>query len=536
MVKEEGKRKMEKVRKGLFRRFLPVVACFAMFAADAAVELKTGPDRVKTPLKVDLKRIGTIRPRSTDEIKSSNWVIGCETLDRDYANFDEYKRFLKPLGIKACRFQGGWAKCEKEKGKYDFSWLDAQVDYALANGIEPALETSYGNPIYEGGGGPNLAGGFPYGEGRKAFERWVRAMARHFKGRVRDWLTWNEPENTPELYADPVSAPKLIAEMDVQTAKIILSEIPDARIGAICSNSIRTCPDMADQDVDNIFGRTLDWMGEDRNLFAWIVYHGYSNAPEEAYPRVENLKKVVEKRGIPASKLFQGENGCPSQATQCGALGKMRWTEYSQAKWDMRRMLGDLGHDVRSLVYSMSDLQYANYLGKGRTRHNAKGLVRTNMKNEVIAIKRAYYAVQNVVSVFDDTLSRVKEPQFYNDDPTLAAYEYTKADGRRVYAFWSFATSCSLDPRDKGVPMKLWHPFIVNYERPGESFETMPRVFRMLDAAPLKEPVWVDLMTGGVYEFPKENVVVNSEGVAYIDVPVYDSPCLLAEKSAIEIE
>ena len=136
MVKEEGKRKMEKVRKGLFRRFLPVVACFAAFAADAAVELKTGPDRVK------------------------------------------YKRFLKPLGIKACRFQGGWAKCEKEKGKYDFSWLDKQVDYAIANGIEPALETSYGNPIYEGGGGPNLAGGFPYGEGRKAFERWVRATLR----------------------------------------------------------------------------------------------------------------------------------------------------------------------------------------------------------------------------------------------------------------------------------------------------------------------------------------------------------------------
>ena len=43
-------------------------------------------------------------------------------------------------------------------------------------------------------------------------------------------------------------------------------------------------------------------------------------------------------------------------------------------------------------------------------------------------------------------------------------------------------------------------------------------------------------MTGGVYEFPAENVVVNSEGVAYIDVPVYDSPCLLAEKSAIEVE
>ena len=504
-----------------------VVVLLAALVANAAVELKTGPDRVKTPLKVDMKRIGTLRPRSTDEIKSSNWVIGCETLDRDYANFDEYKRFLKPLGIKALRLQGGWAKCEREKGKYDFAWLDKQVDYALANGIAPTIETSYGNPIYEGGGEPNLAGGFPTGKGLEAWDAWVRAMARHFRGRVRDWLMWNEPDNA--LYQNP-DMPRLTAELNVRTAKIILADIPDARIGAICASTYKG------EEAEKTFGGILDFMGDFRDKFTWIVYHSYGNCPDEAYSHVEELKKILAKRGVPATKLWQGESGCPSQATGCGALAKERWTEYSQAKWDMRRMLGDLGHGVRSLVYSISDLQYSNYLGKGRTRHNAKGLLRTNSKCEVIAVKRAYYAVQNVVSVFDDTLSLVKEPQLYNDDPTLAAYEYAKADGRRIYVFWSFAANCTLDPRDKGVPMKFWHPFVVKYERPGETFDTMPRVFRMLDAAPLKEPVWVDLFTGGVYEFPAENMVVNSEGVAYVDVPVYDSPCLLAEKSALEIE
>ena len=497
-----------------------------------SVELKTGHDRVKTPLKVDLDRIGTLRPRSTDEIKSSNWVIGCETLDRNYADFNQYKHLLKPLGIKHLRLQGGWAKCEKEKGVYDFAWLDEAVDYALANGINPTIETSYGNPIYEGGGEPNLAGGFPVGEGLTAWDNWVRELVRHFKGRVRDYLMWNEPDNAH--YHDP-KMPELTAALDVRTAKIILKEIPDARIGGICASTFRNQEGI--DGAEHVFGGILDFMGEDRNLFTWIVYHSYGECPDAAYPNVENLKKILEKRGVPATRLWQGESGCPSQATGCGALGKVRWSEYSQAKWDMRRMLGDLGHGVRSLVYSMSDLQYKPKKGTLVIGgHNAKGLVRTNTKSEVIAIKRAYYAVQNVVSVFDDTLKLVERPDIVRDDPLTAVYEYQKADGRRVYAFWTFGEKCAIDPRDQGVPMAKWkYPSVVTYSRPGDSFATVPRVFRTLNVPALKDPVWVDLMTGAVYEFPAENVIENSEGVTYLEVPVYDSPCLLAERSALEI-
>ena len=139
-------------------------ACALAISASADVELSTGADRVETPLRVNMERVGTLAPRSVKDIRSSNWTLGCEVLDRDFANFDEYKRFLAPLGIKKIRLQAGWAKCEREKGKYDFSWLDQQVDFALANGIVPMLETGYGNPIYKGGGGWDLAGGFPTSE------------------------------------------------------------------------------------------------------------------------------------------------------------------------------------------------------------------------------------------------------------------------------------------------------------------------------------------------------------------------------------
>ena len=83
------------------------------------------------PRGVDMECIGTIRPHAVSQIRGSNWTLGCETLDRDFADFEAYKEYLAPLGIKTIRLQAGWAKCEREKGRYDFAWLDKIVDYAV---------------------------------------------------------------------------------------------------------------------------------------------------------------------------------------------------------------------------------------------------------------------------------------------------------------------------------------------------------------------------------------------------------------------
>ena len=158
---------------------LLIAASLALAAQSGVYNVKpdTSDGRVKTPLAVGMKRIGTIRPRAAREIRGSNWTLGCEVLDRDFANFEEYKENVEPLGIKTIRLQGGWAKCEREKGKYDFAWLDKIVDYARAQGLNVLLETDYGNPVYAGGGGWDLAGGFPTSdEGLAAWDAWVDAL------------------------------------------------------------------------------------------------------------------------------------------------------------------------------------------------------------------------------------------------------------------------------------------------------------------------------------------------------------------------
>ena len=462
----------------------------------------TTPDRVKTPLRIDLPRIGTIRPRPVAEVDQSNWTLGCETLDRDFADWDKYRDYLAPLGIRNIRLQAGWAKCEKEKGVYDFAWLDHIVDDALSLGLSPMLETDYGNPIYEGGGGFDLAGGFPTSdEGLAAWDAWVDVITRRFAGRVRDWAMWNEPD-----IGEPKKTPEMIAAFNARTARIVRRNISDANIAGLS---------LAHNSAE-FLEECLRALGPDVSLFDCFIYHGYAYAPESSYAIVEAQKEVVA-RLAPHARLRQGENGCPSEMATRFALPGVPWSEYSQAKWDMRRMLGDLGHDVESSVFTFCDFNH-----KGR-EINLKGLLRADEEHNVLALKRAYYAVQNVVSVFDGTLSRVKDSSFGTKDWTLSTYEYRKPDGKRLFVFWTHSEKAAAD----GSP---------EYLRPGDSFETRPAVFKDIGGEPLRDPVWVDLLTGRVYAFPRENVITSAGVVRYLDVPVYDSPCLLAERGAIDFD
>ena len=486
------------------------------FAGIELAPIDTSADRVKTPLKVDMDRIGTIRPRSVSEIRDSNWTLGCETIERGYADFWQYADYIAPLGIKTIRIQTGWARCEPEKGLFDFEWLDKIVDFARSKGVNVLLETSYGNPIYPGAGGWDLGAGFPTSEeGLAAWDRWIETLATHYKGRVRDWAMWNEPDiRNPALPGHEVAkTPQDIAVFNVRTAKIIRKVIPDSRIAGLSLATVRA----------EFFEDCLKTMGEDVRLFDWFIYHGYAVAPESSYDSVEKLKAVLKKYH-PAAKMRQGENGCPSELATRFAMSGVAWSEYSQAKWDMRRMLGDLGHDVESSVFTICDF---NHVGR---EINRKGLLRANAGKKVLAVKRAYYAVQNVVSVFDSNVTRIAEPAITNVDISVAYYEYRNRSGLPIYAFWS----CGRPERQAHSANPSERRYVTVYLRPEDSFETRPTVFTV-KGRPMKDPVWVDLLTGRIYAYPKGNMREVDGETFYIDVPVYDSPCLLTERAALDL-
>jgi hypothetical protein len=50
-----------------------------------------------------------------------------------------------------------------------------------------------------------------------------------------------------------------------------------------------------------------------------------------------------------------------------------------------------------------------------------------------------------------------------------------------------------------------------------------------------KDPVWVDTITGGVYEIPAEKVSVTDGVTTFEDIPVYDAATFITDKSLLSI-
>ena len=499
---------------------LVLASCSSAGAQSWPPLLKTGPDRNATTLNVGMTRIGTLRPRGVTDVGPSNWTIDGAPVDRDFVDFDKYKDYLPPLGVAKIRIMTGWAKSEREKGKVDVAWLDHIVDWCRAHGIEALLELSYGNPLYPGAGGAGLKDGIPNTEaGLREWDRWVDFLAGHFKGRVREWAMWNEPD------INAGNSPDAIAAFNVRSAKILRRHMPGCRIHGLS---------LARNNAAYLEA-CLKAMGDDVKLFDTFVYHGYAANPDWSYGNVEKLKAVLAKCA-PHAVLRQGENGCASEWLTRFALRQMPWSEVSQAKWDMRRMLGDLGHDVESGLFCFADINYQPptfpvfYC-------NRKGYLRLNASNDVIRVKRAYYAVQNTVSVFDGRVVRVKDSPLADcPDRTIAFYEYRR--GRSpLLAFW-YRGPVKVEVAGSGSrtfvavqkTTETLDPGVV----PGDSFETRGISFQW-KGAPLVEPVWVDLMTGWVYALPEERQIVHSCGVDFVEIPVYDSPCVLTERSALSL-
>ncbi|MDO5580353.1 MAG: beta-galactosidase [Planctomycetia bacterium] len=490
------------------RTFLFLFAISAAFPIYAQM-IDNTHDRVQTTLDPGFERIGTIMPRTAKEVGRSDFAIGCEMLPRDYGDFEEFKEYIAPLGIKRIRLHAGWAKIEPEKGKFDFTWLDKQVDYLISQGMDPLLETSYGNPIYPGGGGASLSDGMPQGkEALAAWDHYVDKLAAHYKGRVRDWACWNEPNNIK------INTPALVADNNMRTAEIIKKHIPDARIAALVLS-------YTNAKFTDEYLKVVSEAGK-LGLFEWIIYHDYSLNPDSIYPKVENFVKIVRKYS-PTLKIWQGESGATSDPHYTAPISSAKWnTELTQCKWNARRMLGDLGHDVESLIFTFYDPAYHDperYTKKVdplwiRTRSDRfmkrMGLVKCNEDFKVLKVKPAYYTVQNIASVFDSSIERIKNPEasLVCEKKTVLYVFRQKKTKDNLVVFWDSSS----------------HPDNDNATVPGQL---------TLKGISFKEPVWVDTVSGAIYAIPKDRILRSGDSIAFKDIPLYDAPVFIAEKAML---
>jgi hypothetical protein len=204
--------------------------------------------------------------------------------------------------------------------------------------------------------------------------------------------------------------------------------------------------------------------------------------------------------------IRQGEAGAPSVRLKSASLKDYDWTELSQSKWALRRLLGDLGRDIPSSYFAMMDMKYPNQM-------NVKGLLKSREDQTVEYAKPSYFAVQALASVFDCTLERIPHYQFNaatNRSLSLFGYE-NRNSGQQVVTIWF----------DDKVPSDCNRKTTVD--------------FTFYDGM-YQEPVYVDLREATVYRISRKNWTKNGSVYEFKNIPVYDSPILIADRSLIIME
>ncbi|MFT4202502.1 MAG: beta-galactosidase [Chitinophagaceae bacterium] len=434
-----------------------------------------------------LNAIGLVKVSDTKTLGSSRWSIGCETLDRNYADLQQYKSYVGELGAVSTRIQSGWAKCEPSKGSYRFGWLDTVVNDLRAQGAQPWMVLCYGNPNY--GSDEKLGARIFTDQATMAgWLNYVRTTVRRYKDRIYEWEIWNEPN-----LGDNVKYAPAYANLLLKTVEVIKAEQPKAVIIGFALSGIPLNFTKEVFDILKNHGKA--------NIVDYLTFHPYANNPDETKHDIDTLEKLA-KSYHPGIKLFQGECGSPSILEWTHALSQYPWTEVSQAKWLLRRMANDWDRGIRSSIFTMVDLQYFNML-------QSFGLLRASLEKKVIYKRPSFYAVQHMVNLFQ------------ND---------TRSGGSMAFQASTYRSLTVLDvvKKEKQVGALLWYSDKI----PSDALE-WDRLDITIEGLNLRNPVLVNIITGKVYHLGRQLFKNIGSAVKLRELPVWDSPMLVIEKDAL---
>ncbi len=484
--------------------------CFAAIGGLSTAAL-LGQSRCILGNEPQRQLLGKLVTRPATAIAASPLGVGFETLDRRMFDPDRTYEHLVRLGVKWARVQTGWARTETVRGKYDFAWLDAIIDDLRKTGVEPWFNVTYGNRLYTPDAADESAVGWApihRDEAREGWRRFVRALAEHFRGRVRHWEIWNEP--TEGWFWKPGKpSPAGYVDLVKLTAPEIRAAIPDSvLIGGALSGMpteyLRGCLEAGiATHVDK------------------ISYHPYQLIPEKDYQKRVSAWREMIARYNPSLALWQGECGCPSEEGGVGALSKHRWNEMRQARWLLRRTLNDLrlGLEQISYFHLVDQLKYSWASGPekdlaAKEQKNLKasfGLLR----GEDYTPKPSYYAYQVLCNLFDADTLRADLTMQFNVEPS----------GNKPVEAEKICSGCFVR---RGYPLQAyWWPSDVQEDFAAQSIGL---VLPGKDA-PLSRPVLIDPLRNEVFRLAGSQTA----GVwAFPSVPLTDYPMIITDLAAID--
>ena len=468
-----------------------------------------------------LKKIGTLSLENIAKNRASRIGVGFEKLDRGVFEPEKAYDFVGKLGLRWARIQSGWARTETEKGVYHFEWLDSIVDNLVERGVEPWICLCYGNPVYTPHAAPVFgAVGCPpieTEEERTAWKNYVTAVVNRYKGRVRWFEVWNEPDmkyswkhswDVEAHVPNPVEYGKFCAD----TADAVHAANPDAKvIGMAIAHP-----------YDLTYLSTAMQQGLADKIDA-VAFHVYAIDDTLRPVFIKNLRALLDCYN-PNIALIQGEAGAQTRGDGAGAMHSCAWNEEKQVKYLLRGTIHDLAAGVMfSSYFTIVDMIEALFGVEGHINtyldYGYFGLLSAEFDENGVATgiyqpKPSYRAMQVLCDVFREDFEACELPirRLVNPsrwvhatdctDTTVCTYGFRRPNGAAALAYWN---SVHILTSTYGGTI---------------SFEVV-----CLDTSKIR---LLDLATGDLYELSEKMILDKGNGcVELVNIPLTDSPMLL---------
>jgi polysaccharide biosynthesis protein PslG len=194
-----------------------------------------------------------------------------------------------------------WAEMEPTRGKWNFSRLDRYLAMAEMHDVEilmPLANTPGWAAARPGESSAYSPGNASEPASIDDWRRFVRTLGERYKGRIRHYEMWNEPNHTPH-FSGSISR---LVELTCEASKILKSIDPSNQI-------VSPAISATGKDHLQYFDRFLATGGA--KCIDVVSYHFYVTqfGPEAMVPIIRDVRRLMSKNGVSEKPLWNTETG-----------------------------------------------------------------------------------------------------------------------------------------------------------------------------------------------------------------------------------
>lgn len=194
-----------------------------------------------------------------------------------------------------------WAELEPVRGKWNFARLDKYIAMAEMRGVDVLLPLA--NTPGWAASRPNEASAYSPGNASEPatmddWRHYVRAVGERYKGRIRNYEIWNEPNLRPHFTG---SMDKLV-ELTCEASKILKSiDMSNKVVSPAASTGTKDHIEYLDRFLASGGKKCIDV----------VAHHFYvtQSGPEAMIPIIRDVRRVMNKNGVSEKPLWNTETG-----------------------------------------------------------------------------------------------------------------------------------------------------------------------------------------------------------------------------------